>query len=124
MPDFRPGPVGDPVLEPPVMPAPTPGDVRIPDLAPPPAPEPARADLTSSGLPLRNPGEPEPLTDAGLPRREAAGPVPADEPRPVAASKHDPDALRSTLSAFHTSTQLGRLEGSDAPTPQPAGGED
>ncbi|MGI9645120.1 MAG: ATP-binding protein, partial [Ilumatobacteraceae bacterium] len=128
VPDFRPGPAADPASEPPVMPAPTPGDVRVPDLAPPPAPEPAaesaQADLTSSGLPMRRPGEAEPLTDAGLPRRGPGGAVPAEEQRPVAASAHDPDALRSTLSAFHTSTQLGRLEGTDAPTHQAAGGED
>jgi len=58
------------------------------------------------------------MTDAGLPRRDggqlAVEPV---ESLPVAASSHDPEALRSTLSAFHTSTQLGRLDGADLPAP-------
>ena len=63
---------------------------------------------------MRSPGAAAPLTEAGLPRRDGgSGPQVNTESRPVAASTHDPEALRSTLSAFHTSTQLGRLDGSD-----------
>jgi signal transduction histidine kinase len=124
--DFRPAPSTEtppiaPLETTPLMPAPTAGEMRVPNLAPPPAPapvrepEPAAPSLAASGLPIRSPGSAEPMTDAGLPRREGgSGPEAPTDARPVAASNHDPEALRSTLSAFHTSTQLGRLEGADA----------
>ncbi len=125
VPDFRPAPVADPpsiapLERTPVMPAPAPGALRMPDLAPPQpaaAPAPIAPEVTPSGLPVRRPGAAGPMTEAGLPRREGgSGPTTAmPEPRPVTASSHDPEALRSTLSAFHTSTQLGRLDGADAP---------
>ncbi len=146
--DFRPVPSAEPApiapLERPLMPAPGPGDLRVPDLAPPraPAPDPGPSapptpaaapaaapapQLAPSGLPIRQPGAAEPMTEAGLPRRDGASrpAVPTEASPVVAASNHDPEALRSTLSAFHTSTQLGRLDGADAPADAPAlGGHD
>ncbi len=80
-------------------------------------------DPNSISLPMQDPVTNAPTTDAGLPRREAGvnGPTTMEE-RPVTSTGHDPEALRSTLSAFHTSTQLGRLDGADTPE-MPSEGE-
>ncbi len=127
--DFRPVPVPEappvaPVEPPPAMPAPVVGDLPRPDLAPPAVPpqspnqplvEPSsEADLpTRSPAPAPTPAPAAPRTAAGLPRRDGTSAIPEPEARPVVESTHDPEALRSTLSAFHTSTQLGRLDGAD-----------